>query len=86
MRAVNGPMGEVTGESVRSGAEKGSHRRQSIPALALASIGVVYGDIGTSPLYAFKVAVRAGDGDGPIALDSVMGVLSLILCAGTVVV
>jgi KUP system potassium uptake protein len=79
MRAVNRPMGEITGESIRSGAEKGSHRRQSVPALALASIGVVYGDIGTSPLYAFKVAVRAGVGDGPIALDSVLGVLSLIL-------
>jgi KUP system potassium uptake protein len=74
-------MGEVTGKSVRSGAETGSHPRQSLPALALASIGVVYGDIGTSPLYAFKVAVRAGVGDGPIALDSVLGVLSLILWA-----
>ena len=47
-------------------------------ALALGSIGVVYGDIGTSPLYAFREAVRAA---GPITRDSVLGVLSLIVWA-----
>ena len=31
-------------------------------ATALAALGVVYGDIGTSPLYAFKVAVQAAGG------------------------
>jgi len=52
-------------------------------ALALGSIGVVYGDIGTSPLYAFKVAVNAS---GPLTRDTVLGVLSLILWALIVVV
>ena len=42
---------------------------------------MVYGDIGTSPLYGFKVAVRAAVGDGPIPTDAVLGVLSLILWA-----
>ena len=42
---------------------------------------MVYGDIGTSPLYAFKVAVRAAVGDGPITSEAVLGVLSLILWA-----
>src|SRR6266849_4532474 len=37
-------------------------------ALAVGSIGVVYGDIGTSPLYAFRVAVTAAVGDGPITV------------------
>jgi KUP system potassium uptake protein len=55
-------------------------------ALAVASIGVVYGDIGTSPLYAFRVAVVAAAGDGPITHDAVLGVLSLILWALTIVV
>jgi KUP system potassium uptake protein len=67
-----------------SGAE--SPTRTSPLALALGSIGVVYGDIGTSPLYAFHVAVEAAVGTGPVTHDAVLGVLSLILWALTVVV
>jgi len=78
---VNHPMGEITGENALSGAQHISHRRPSILALALASVGVVYGDIGTSPLYAFKVADRAAVGAGPIAPGAVLGVLSLIVWA-----
>ena len=55
-------------------------------ALAVGSIGVVYGDIGTSPLYAFRVAVTAAVGDGPITADVVLGVLSLILWSLTITV
>jgi KUP system potassium uptake protein len=51
-------------------------------ALALGSIGVVYGDIGTSPLYALREAVVAASGtNGPIREEAVFGVLSLILWA-----
>jgi KUP system potassium uptake protein len=64
----------------------GSSARPSQLALAVASIGVVYGDIGTSPLYAFRVAVVAAAGDGPITRGAVLGVLSLILWALTIVV
>jgi KUP system potassium uptake protein len=78
---VNRPMGEITGENVLSGAQHIARRRPSILALALASVGVVYGDIGTSPLYAFKVAVRAAVGAGPITPGAVLGVLSLIVWA-----
>ena len=46
--------------------------------LALVALGIVYGDIGTSPLYAFKQAVQAG---GAPTEDSVLGVLSLIFWA-----
>jgi KUP system potassium uptake protein len=49
-------------------------------ALALGSIGVVYGDIGTSPLYAFREAVIAAGG-GAASREAVFGVLSLILWA-----
>ncbi|HEY3148988.1 MAG TPA: KUP/HAK/KT family potassium transporter, partial [Dongiaceae bacterium] len=51
-------------------------------ALTVGSIGVVYGDIGTSPLYAFREAVVAAGGtaDG-VARDTVLGILSLILWA-----
>jgi KUP system potassium uptake protein len=45
------------------------------------SIGVVYGDIGTSPLYAFREAVRAASGGSPANSEAVFGVLSLIFWA-----
>ena len=54
--------------------------------LALGSVGVVYGDIGTSPLYAFREAAIAAAGSGPITHELVLGVLSLILWALVIVV
>jgi KUP system potassium uptake protein len=51
-------------------------------ALTLGSIGVVYGDIGTSPLYAFREAVSAATGSGsPASEPVVLGILSLIIWA-----
>ncbi|MCC6735927.1 MAG: KUP/HAK/KT family potassium transporter [Bauldia sp.] len=50
-------------------------------AAVLAALGIVYGDIGTSPLYAFREAVHAGAGSGLSAEESVFGVLSLITWA-----
>jgi KUP system potassium uptake protein len=55
-------------------------------ALTLGSLGVVYGDIGTSPLYAFREAVVAAADSGPVTREIVLGVLSLILWALAVVV
>src|ERR1700743_1654028 len=50
--------------------------------LTLGSIGVVYGDIGTSPLYALREAVVAAVGsEGAPNREAVLGVLSLILWA-----
>jgi KUP system potassium uptake protein len=51
--------------------------RESLPVLMLGAIGVVFGDIGTSPLYALKESFV---GPHPLAVDSlhVFGVLSLI--------
>jgi KUP system potassium uptake protein len=50
--------------------------------LTLGSIGVVFGDIGTSPLYAFREAVAGAAGHGqPATRAIVLGVLSLILWA-----
>src|SRR4051794_37561165 len=63
-----------------------SSDKPSIWALALGSVGVVYGDIGTSPLYAFREAVMAAGNGGPVTRESVLGVLSLILWALIVVV
>lgn len=47
------------------------------PALMVAALGVVFGDIGTSPLYAFKETMNPEHGV-PFTPDSVLGLLSLI--------
>ena len=48
--------------------------------LTLGAVGVVYGDIGTSPLYAFREAAAAA-GAGGVTLVEVVGVVSLLLWA-----
>src|SRR5829696_9333223 len=58
----------------------------NILALTLGSVGVVYGDIGTSPLYAFLEAATAAAESGPITREIVLGVLSMILWALILVV
>ncbi|MES2600814.1 MAG: potassium transporter Kup [Pseudomonadota bacterium] len=55
-------------------------------ALTLGSIGVVFGDIGTSPLYAFREAVHNASHGGPVSREIVLGVLSLILWSLIIVV
>src|SRR5437763_11326223 len=55
-------------------------------ALTLGSIGVVFGDIGTSPLYAFREAVAGAAGHELATRAIVLGVLSLILWALLIVV
>lgn len=52
---------------------------QKFMALTLGSVGVVYGDIGTSPLYAFREAAMAASGHGAVTREIVLGVLSLIV-------
>jgi len=60
------------------------HRAQFAP-LVLGALGVVYGDIGTSPLYAFREALHAAG--GPKATPhEILGLLSLILWALTIIV
>ena len=55
-------------------------------ALTLGSIGVVFGDIGTSPLYAFREAVAGAAQGQPVTRVIVLGVLSLILWSLFIVV
>lgn len=50
-------------------------------ATTLGALGVVYGDIGTSPLYALKEAAKAAAHGSPITNDAILGVASLILWA-----
>jgi KUP system potassium uptake protein len=53
--------------------------------LLVAALGVVYGDIGTSPLYAVKESL-SGDGGAGVTPDAVYGVLSMVFWAVTLVV
>jgi KUP system potassium uptake protein len=57
----------------------------SLPKLALAALGVVYGDIGTSPLYAVKECFGAEHALAP-SRENVLGILSLITWALTLVI
>lgn len=54
--------------------------------LALAALGVVYGDIGTSPLYALKEVFSSEHHPVPITPENVLGILSLVFWALMVVV
>ena len=47
-------------------------------ALALAALGVVFGDIGTSPLYSLKEVFGSAHHPVPISPDNVLGILSLV--------
>jgi len=82
------------GGAGHGGASKQSHGNYA--ALALGALGVVYGDIGTSPLYALRetvLAATAAHGElistaanAPVPRDIVIGVLSLILWSLVIVV
>lgn len=68
-------------------AEKKDDRMKAsrLVALSLGSIGVVYGDIGTSPLYAFREALRPVSGDG-VSPEEIIGIISLMLWTLTIIV
>ena len=74
---VSPPVPPVTGSS--SG-------KRALPLLALTALGVVYGDIGTSPLYAFKVALAAGVKSGLGPAHAAAGIASLIIWSLVVIV
>lgn len=61
---------------------KGKAHKGAIPfslGMALVTLGVVYGDIGTSPLYVMKAIVEGNGGLGSVSQDMVIGAVSLII-------
>jgi KUP system potassium uptake protein len=79
--AMSGPAGAMAPASVHSDPQAGFW------ALTIGCVGVVYGDIGTSPLYAVREAVVAAVGEGnPVTENAVFGVLSLIIWSLLIVV
>jgi KUP system potassium uptake protein len=53
---------------------------------ALACMGVVFGDIGTSPLYTLNVAVKSASPDGQVSPEAVVGIVSLIFWSLIIVI
>jgi KUP system potassium uptake protein len=84
----------MTATGVGAGTTLGpAEHKHAVPAsfwaLTLGSIGVVYGDIGTSPLYALKESLAAATGhtgSGALTREMVLGVVSLILWALIIIV
>jgi KUP system potassium uptake protein len=69
----------------KSEAEGEEERRRPLLALSVAALGVVYGDIGTSPLYAFKQSFHGVNGVAS-STENILGLLSLIVWSLIVVV
>ncbi len=65
-------------ESAEGATASGLERKPRLALLCLASLGIVYGDIGTSPLYAMRECFYGEHGVAPTT-GNVLGVLSLIL-------
>lgn len=61
-----------------------STSKSSLPALTLGAIGIVYGDIGTSVLYAVKTVFASGH--VPLNADNIFGILSIFFWTLTVIV
>jgi KUP system potassium uptake protein len=61
------------------------HHKASLAALTVGALGVVFGDIGTSPLYTLRECLR-GTGSGAPAPEDIYGLLSLIFWSLTMVV
>ena len=73
---------ETTAPALAHLAHTGQAGAPSFFALSLGSVGVVYGDIGTSPLYALRESVLAAVGpNAPASEPVVLGILSLIIWA-----
>ena len=73
------------GPQIPMSSAQGEQRTSAKVKLAVGAVGIVFGDIGTSPLYAFRETFV---GPHPLALDDlhVLGVLSLIFWSMTLVV
>ena len=67
----------------------GAHPRRSAArgALVVGALGVVFGDIGTSPLYTVQTVFSPGD-PHPVSVtrENVFGIASLIFCSVTIIV
>ena len=73
----------ATENNIESGHD--SHVKQAMSALSLAALGIVFGDIGTSPIYALKESVSAHYGL-PMNEATIFGLLSLLFWSSAIVI
>jgi KUP system potassium uptake protein len=81
-----GRMGSGASVELPARADGAAVARQARGWAALACMGVVFGDIGTSPLYALSVAAKTASPAGAITPGAVLGIVSLILWSLIVVI
>ena len=86
MAIENAAQGTGNGDASGAPPSADGHGGTSTTALAVGAVGVVYGDIGTSPIYALREALHAATGDVPPTDLEVLGVLSIILWSLTLIV
>lgn len=84
MEANKLPIGLIPESNTVS--EENDHAQDSMKMLIIGALGVVYGDIGTSPIYAFREALHAATSDGVLSRADILGVVSLIFWALLLVV
>jgi KUP system potassium uptake protein len=82
-RAADLPEAQAGG--AKPGGRSPAHRAGAA-ALTLGALGVVFGDIGTSPLYALQTVFHADHGAVPTSDSAIYGVLSLIFWSVTIIV
>jgi KUP system potassium uptake protein len=71
-------LSEGADSDTASAENEGHGKKHGLAALTIGAIGVVYGDIGTSPLYALREALRPVADDG-LERAEVLGVISLLI-------
>ena len=89
-RGYEGFMTQTTATGATATGDVATHsaghaKNKHLPVLVLSALGVVYGDIGTSPIYAFREAFAAHGKISDLGAD-VLGLLSLIVWALTITV
>ena len=86
MRGSN-RVSQMTSSASPAGLDAGKapHAKPSFWVLFVGSIGVVYGDIGTSPLYALREALNAAGRDG-LTRNEILGIVSLLIWTLVIIV
>jgi KUP system potassium uptake protein len=80
-------MSDGAAVAKRPAARANPHRTASLGALIFGALGVVFGDIGTSPLYTLRECLRtAAAGGAPASREDLLGLLSLVFWSLTMVV
>ena len=79
-------MSATAGIDAAPGAARQAKTARALGAAALACMGVVFGDIGTSPLYTLNVAAKSSSPTGQVTPEAVLGIVSLIFWSLIIVI